>query len=143
MLGCRQMCSLLISLEYDNGHIFNIVMYFLSVLPVVHLILQTLVTRWQKCGRRQLFHHVLLDLFYVFKLGLWLLLYQAGDAWRTVMVVLCKVVAVGVNDQYLLSRLENSLWLWCIFYVIIWPYYVLLCGSRSKKSGLYFWSMTF
>lgn len=31
------------------------------------------------------------------------------------MVVLCKVVAVGVNDQYLLSRLENSLWLWCIF----------------------------
>lgn len=68
MLGCRQMCSLLISLEYDNGHIFNIVMYFLSVLPVVHLILQTLVTRWQKCGRMQLFHHVLLDLFYVFKL---------------------------------------------------------------------------
>lgn len=59
------------------------------------------------------------------------------------MVVLCKVVAVGVNDQYLLSRLENSLWFWCIFYVIIWPYYVLLCGSRSKKSGLYFLSMTF
>lgn len=31
---------------------------------------------------------------------------------------------VGVNDQYLLSRLEISLWLWCIFYVIIWS---ILC----------------